>query len=288
MSLRRPHVPAKVRDEVPAGTHMATYAFGDIQGCLTPLHKLLDLIQFDPASDRLWFTGDLVNRGPHSLDVLRLLKGLDSRCVIVLGNHDLHVLAVHGSVTPLRKQDTLHAVLDAPDSGELMDWLRRRPLLHREGAYLLVHAGILPQWHVDQAMALAGEVERALRSDEYRTLLPFIYRPEASRWDDTMPPQARLGFVANVLTRMRMCSPDGLLDLTFKGPPEQARDGLLPWFRIPPRRPRRETVLFGHWSALGVRVGERCIALDGGCVWGNTLACLRLEDRTLYTVACGP
>ena len=266
---------------------MATYVFGDIQGCLTPLKKLLDLIQFDSAADRLWFTGDLVNRGPHSLDVLRLLKGLDSRCVIVLGNHDLHLLAVRCGVAPLREHDTLRAVLDAPDSDELLDWLRRRPLLHREGGYLLVHAGILPHWNVEQALALAGEVERALRADEYRTLLPFIYRNEATRWDDAMPATTRLGFVAGVLTRMRMCSPEGVLDFSFKGPPEQARAGLFPWFRLPPRHPRTETVLFGHWSALGVRVEEQCIALDGGCVWGNTLACLRLEDRTMHTVACG-
>ena len=267
---------------------MATYAFGDIQGCLTPLQKLLDLIRFDPASDRLWFTGDLVNRGPHSLDVLRLLKSLDSHCVIVLGNHDLHLLAVHCGVTRLREQDTLRAVLDAPDAEALLDWLRRRPLLHREGDYLLVHAGILPQWNIEQALTLAGEVERALRADEYRTLLPFIYRNEATCWDDTMPAPARLGFVANVLTRMRLCSPEGVLDLSFKGPPEQARAGLFPWFHFPPPHPpRTETVLFGHWSALGVRVDKRYIALDGGCVWGNTLACLRLEDRTIHTVVCG-
>ncbi len=266
---------------------MATYAFGDIQGCLTPLQTLLDRIRFDPASDRLWFTGDLVNRGPRSLEVLRLLKSLDSRCVIVLGNHDLHLLAVHGSAARLREHDTLRAILDAPDSDALMDWLRRRPLLHREGEYLLVHAGILPQWSVDHALALAGEVEHALRSDEYRRLLPFIYRNEETRWDDAMPSPARLGFVTNVLTRMRMCSSEGILDFSFKGPPEEAGTGLFPWFDLPPRHPRTETVVFGHWSALGIRMDARHIALDGGCVWGHTLACLRLEDRTLFTVACG-
>ncbi len=266
---------------------MATYVFGDIQGCLTPLQKLLERIQFDPASDRLWFTGDLVNRGPRSLEVLRLLNGLDSCCVIVLGNHDLHLLALQSGVARLRDHDTLQAVLDAPDSGELLDWLRHRPLLHREGDYLLVHAGILPQWNTEHALTLAGEVEHALRSDAYRTFLPFIYRNDATRWDDTMPSPARLGCIANVLTRMRMCSPDGVLDLDFKGPPEQARAGLFPWFQLPSPHPRTETVMFGHWSALGVRVNERCIALDGGCVWGNTLACLRLEDRKIYTVACG-
>ncbi len=266
---------------------MATYVFGDIQGCLTPLQRLVDRIRFDPVADRLWFTGDLVNRGPHSLDVLRLLKGLGSRCVTVLGNHDLHLLAVHCGIARLREHDTLQAVLDAPDAGELMDWLRWRPLLHCEGEYLLVHAGILPQWNLEQALTLAGEVEHALRSDEYRKLLPFIYRNEATRWDDTMPSPARLGFVANVLTRMRMCSAEGVLDFSVKGPPEQARAGLFPWFRLAPRHPRTATVVFGHWSALGVRVDEHFIALDGGCVWGKTLACLRLEDRTLYTVACG-
>ncbi len=266
---------------------MATYVFGDIQGCLTPLQRLLDLIRFDPAADRLWFTGDLVNRGPQSLNVLRLLKKLDSRCVIVLGNHDLHLLAVQCGIARPHAKDTIHAVLDAPDAEDLLHWLRHRPLLHREGAYLLVHAGILPHWNVEHALALAGEVEHAIRSDEYRTLLPFIYKNGETRWDDTMPSPARLGFAANVFTRMRLCSREGTLDLSFKGPPEEARADLLPWFDIPPRHPRTETVLFGHWSALGVRVEERFIALDGGCVWGNDLACLRLEDRKIYTVACG-
>ncbi len=265
---------------------MATYAIGDVQGCLPPLRKLLDLIRFDPSSDRLWFVGDLVNRGPQSLDVLRFIKGLEDRCVVVLGNHDLHLLAVHCGVTQPRKQDTLQSVLQAPDAKELVDWLRRQPLLYREGEYLLVHAGILPQWSVEQALGLAGEVEDALRSERYHALLPFIYRSKETRWLETMPSPARLGLITNVLTRMRTCSQDGLLDLSFKGPPEQAAADLSPWFHCPPRVPRTETVIFGHWSALGVHVGERIIALDGGCVWGNELACLRLEDRTLHTVSC--
>ncbi len=265
---------------------MATYAIGDIQGCLTPLRKLLDRVRFDPASDRLWFVGDLVNRGPHSLEVLRFVKGLEGRCVVVLGNHDLHLLAVHCGVARLRNQDTIQPVLDAPDAEELLGWLRRQSMLHHEGEYLLVHAGLLPQWSVDQAKALAGEVEAALRSEQYHTLLPFIYRSEETRWCDTLPSPVRLGLITNVLTRMRMCSPEGLIDLSFKGPPEQAPAGLLPWFELPPRHQRTETVLFGHWSALGVRRGEGVIALDGGCIWGHELACLRLEDRTLYTVSC--
>ena len=265
---------------------MATYAIGDIQGCLTPLQKLLDLIRFDPSSDRLWFVGDLVNRGPHSLEVLRFIKGLEGRCVVVLGNHDLHLLAVHCGVAQLRKQDTLQSVLQAPDVEELLDWLRRQSMLYREGEYLLVHAGILPQWSVEQALGLAGEVEDALRSEQYQTRLPFIYRSQETRWRDTMPSPARLGLITNVLTRMRMCSQDGLIDLSFKGPPEQAAAGLSPWFHFPPHTQRTETVICGHWSALGVCVNERVIALDGGCVWGNELACLRLEDRKLYTVSC--
>ncbi len=265
---------------------MATYAIGDIQGCLTPLQKLLDLIRFDPSSDRLWFVGDLVNRGPHSLEVLRFIKGLEGRCVVVLGNHDLHLLAVHCGVAQLRKQDTLQSVLQAPDVEELLDWLRRQSMLYREGEYLLVHAGILPQWSVDQALGLAGEVEDALRSERYQTRLPFIYRSQETRWRDTMPSPARLGLITNVLTRMRMCSQDGLIDLSFKGPPERAAAGLSPWFHLPPHTQRTETVICGHWSALGVCVNERVIALDGGCVWGNELACLRLEDRKLYTVSC--
>lgn len=265
---------------------MATYAIGDIQGCLTPLKKLLDRIRFDPSSDRLWFVGDLVNRGPHSLEVLRFVKGLEDRCVVVLGNHDLHLLAVHCGITRLRKQDTLQPVMEAPDAEELLDWLRRQSMLHQEGEYLLVHAGILPQWSVEQAMQLAGEVEDALRSEAYDTLLPFIYRSEETRWSDTIPAPARLGVITNVLTRMRMCSREGLIDLSFKGPPEQAPAGLTPWFRLPPRTRRTETVVCGHWSALGVYMDEGVIALDGGYVWGNELACLRLEDKKLYTIAC--
>ncbi len=265
---------------------MATYAFGDIQGCLTPLQKLLERIRFDPSSDRLWFVGDLVNRGPHSLEVLRFIKGLEGRCVVVLGNHDLHLLAVHCGVAQMRKQDTIQPVLEAPDAKELLDWLRWQSMLHREGDYVLVHAGILPQWSVDQAVGLAGEVEDALRSDQYRTLLPFIYRSEEIHWSDDMTSPARLGVITNVLTRMRMCSREGLINLAFKGPPDQAPAGLVPWFRLPPRTRRTETVIFGHWSALGVCVDEGVIALDGGCVWGHKLACLRLEDRKLYTITC--
>ena len=263
---------------------MATYAIGDIQGCLTPLRKLLDRIRFDPSADRLWFVGDLVNRGPRSLEVLRFVKGLE--CVVVLGNHDLHLLAVHCGVAQLRKQDTLQPVLQAPDAEELVDWLRRRPLLHREGEYVLVHAGILPQWSVEQAVGLAGEVEAALRSEQYHTLLPFIYRSEETRWSDTVPSPARLGLITNVLTRMRTCSRDGRIDLSFKGPPEQAPAGLSPWFHLPPFHQRTETIIFGHWSALGACIREGVIALDGGCIWGNELACLRLEDGNLYTIPC--
>lgn len=263
---------------------MATYAIGDIQGCLTPLQKLLDLIQFDPSVDRLWCAGDLVNRGPNSLEVLRLIRELE--CVVVLGNHDLHLLAVSCGIAQLRKQDTLQSVLDAPDAGELLDWLRCQSMLYREGDYLLVHAGILPQWSVEQALGLAGEVEDALRSEQYQTLLPFIYRSQEIQWHDAMPSPSRLGLITNVLTRMRMCSRDGLIDLSFKGPPEQATDGLSPWFRLPPHTRRTETVLCGHWSALGVYVGDGVITLDGGCVWGNELACLRLEDGKHYTVSC--
>ena len=265
---------------------MATYAFGDIQGCLTPLKKLLDRIRFDPSSDRLWFVGDLVNRGPHSLEVLRFIKSLEGRCVVVLGNHDLHLLAIHCGVAQIRKQDTLQPILEAPDAEELLDWLRRQSMLHREGDYVLVHAGILPQWSVEQAVGLAGEVEAALRSERYQTHLPFIYRSEETRWSDTIPSPARLGVITNVLTRMRMCSQEGRIDLAFKGPPDQAPSGLSPWFRLPSCTRRTETVICGHWSALGVYVDEGVIALDGGCVWGHELACLRLEDRKLYTIAC--
>ncbi|RMH35989.1 MAG: symmetrical bis(5'-nucleosyl)-tetraphosphatase [Nitrospirae bacterium] len=268
---------------------MITYAIGDVQGCYAALQRLLELIRFDPIQDRLWFVGDLVNRGPDSDAVLRFVKQLGSAAITVLGNHDLHLLAVWAGIARLRPDDTLHSVLSAPDCEELLTWLRHQPLIHQEGTYLLVHAGLLPQWTATQAVHLAQEVERVLQQDDFRLALSSIYylkQDASSVWSDDLPAPMRLGFIANVLTRLRVCSPEGLPLFSFTGPPEAVPPGYLPWFEVPGRRSAQDTIVFGHWSALGVLIDSHVLALDGGCVWGRELVAVRLEDRRMFRVRC--
>lgn len=267
---------------------MATYAIGDVQGCFQALQRLLDVIHFDPTVDRVWFVGDLVNRGPSSLEVLRFVKQLGAAAITVLGNHDLHLLAVHAGVTALQRKDTVQDILSAPDCEELLGWLRRQRIMYRESPFLLVHAGILPQWSVDQGLQYARLLETVLQSENYQEFLPALYRCSTSSWVDHQPPEAQLGFLTNIFTRMRVCTLDGHIDLAFKGETRDIPQGYFPWFRIPPRLPRQETVIFGHWSALGILQHRHFIGLDGGCVWGRTLAALRLEDRKLFEVPCSP
>lgn len=265
---------------------MATYAIGDVQGCFSALQRLLDRIEFSPSNDRLWFVGDLVNRGPESLAVLRFVKQLGPAAITVLGNHDLHLLAIHIGCASVHKKDTLHEILEAPDREEIMDWLRRQPLLHRQNGFVLVHAGILPQWSLEQARTLAQEVEEALQSDNYHLYLPTIYRCSETRWNDALPNPTRLGVITNALTRMRMCAKDGEMNLSFKGPPNGAADGFSPWYTVPTQHPRTDSIIFGHWSALGVSVTDHHLAIDGGCVWGRALVGVRLEDRNVFQVSC--
>jgi bis(5'-nucleosyl)-tetraphosphatase (symmetrical) len=265
---------------------MSTYAIGDIQGCLTSFQKLLRHVAFNPVSDRLWLVGDLVNRGPDSLGVLRFVKGLGSSCVTVLGNHDLHLLAVHAGVAKLHRKDTIQPILEAPDCVELMSWLRQQPLLHWESPYVMVHAGILPHWSVGQAREFAQEVEQALRSDRYHEPLSSLYQSTACEWKDGLSLDERLGFTTNVLTRMRVCSREGQIDLSFKGQPEHASPGYVPWFDIPGRVSEPDTIIFGHWSALGPFITETHLGLDGGCVWGKELIAFCLEDKTVHRVSC--
>jgi len=265
---------------------LATYAIGDIQGCFSALERLLERIQFSPSSDRLWFVGDLVNRGSDSLAVLRYVKSLGSSAVTVLGNHDLHLLAIHVGCATLNRKDTLHEILKAPDREELCDWLRRQPLLYEDGRFLLVHAGLLPQWSMEQAAQLAQEVGQALQSDDFPRYLPAIYRCKVTRWEDSLPNPTRLGVITNALTRMRVCARDGEMNLLFKGSPEKAPEGFFPWYTVPTHYPRTKSVIFGHWSALGVSVTERHLAIDGGCVWGRDLVAIRLEDRKVYMISC--
>lgn len=264
---------------------MATYAIGDIQGCSTQLNQLVDRINFDPKTDRLWFVGDLVNRGPASLAVLRFIKNLGSAARVVLGNHDFFMLAVAEGIVALRQKDTIHDVLAAEDRTELLGWLRRQPLHHREHSFLMIHAGILPQWTIDEAADLAREVESALSGPNYRAVLEALFRGLSPRWDPALAGDERLASIARVLTRLRTCTPAGDLS-EFSGPPEQAPVGFLPWFRHPHRRQPNTTIVCGHWAALGLHIEPTLLAIDSGCVWGRQLTAIRLEDRKVFQVDC--
>lgn len=265
---------------------MAIYAVGDIQGCYIELQQLLERIRFDPAQDQLWLVGDLVNRGPGSLEVLRLIKSLGAGAISVLGNHDLHLLAVAEGAAELHRSDTLDEVLNAPDRDELLAWLRHQRLLHAEGKYVLVHAGLLPQWSVKQAAALAHEVETALRGDDYATFLARMYGNAPHAWDDDLDGYKRLRVITNAFTRLRICTVQGEMEFRFKGEVERIPSGYLPWYEVPERKSRDATVIFGHWSALGLKVEPRVIALDTGCLWGGPMTAIRLEDRQLFQVSC--
>ena len=270
---------------------MAHYVVGDVQGCLAPLQCLLDRAAFDPARDRLWSVGDLVNRGPDSLGVLRLFHRLGPAARCVLGNHDLHLLAVASGEARARKSDTLDAILQAPDRAALLDWLMRQPLLLNapEQGVALVHAGIPPQWSLPQAQALAGEVSAALQRDP-RRFFRHMYGNEPLRWDDGLRGYARLRAITNYLTRMRFCTEDGELDLATKDERRHPDPRFRPWFEHPGHRALGGVrLLFGHWAALqGDAITDRVLALDTGCVWGNRLRMLRIEDDTLLECDCAP
>lgn len=265
---------------------MSTYAIGDIQGCDAALGRMLDAIAFDPRRDRLWLVGDLVNRGPSSLAVLRRVMALGDSAITVLGNHDLHLLAVAEGFRKPHRSDTLDGVLAASDRDEILHWLRHRKLMYAEGEYALVHAGLLPVWTTMQALALAGEVEAALRGPGYLDFIRHMYGNQPDHWDDALAGAKRLRVVVNAMTRMRVCTADGTMEFGFKGQPGDAPDGWLPWFAVPGRASLDRTVICGHWSALGLRLEERLLALDSGCLWGGTLSAVRLEDRRLYQVSC--
>ena len=260
---------------------MATYAVGDVQGCFDELQALLDKAGFQKR-DRLWFVGDLVNRGPRSLEVLRFARSLGERAVVVLGNHDLHLVAQFEGFERARKDDTFRDVLDAPDAAELIAWLRRRPMVHVEGDYAMVHAGLLPQWSIEKALGLGREVEAALAAPNYREFLANMYGSQPERWDEGLRGWDRLRVIVNAMTRMRFCTRDGRMEFHAKGAAPPA--GYFAWFDTRPSE--RETIVCGHWSQLGLKLGARLAALDSGCVWGGALSALRLEDRALYQVAC--
>lgn len=230
--------------------------------------------------------GDLVNRGPDSLRCLRFVKSLGAAAVTVLGNHDLHLLCVAEGVEKRRKADTIDDVLEAPDRAELLHWLRHRPLMHVEDGFALVHAGLLPQWSVPRARELAGEVEARLSGPDYRALLETMYGDEPDRWDESLSGFERLRVIVNAMTRLRMCSRDGAMALGFNGEPGDAYDGWIPWFDMPGRGSADHTVVFGHWSALGLVMRADVVALDSGCVWGRELSAVALDDRRLFQASC--
>lgn len=270
---------------------MAVFAIGDVQGCHDDLMRLLERVAFDPAEDRLWFAGDLVNRGPASLAVLRFVKGLGERAVSVLGNHDLHLLAVAAGTAKLRKNDTLDEILEAPDRDELLHWLRRRPLLHHDPGlgYTLVHAGLPPQWDLKQAQTCAQELEAVLRGSKHADFFRDMYGDEPKRWDPRLAGMDRLRFIVNCFTRLRYCNKAGDLDLKAKGAPGTQPEGYLPWFEIPGRASAGLHLLFGHWSTLGDISSHNVYPLDTGCVWGGRLTALRLDgdgSDSWYCVDC--
>jgi bis(5'-nucleosyl)-tetraphosphatase (symmetrical) len=263
---------------------MSTWVVGDVHGCRKTLDRLLDVIDFDAERDELWTTGDLVNGGPDSLAVLRWARNLGDALTVVLGNHDLHMLAVASGARPMRESDDFGDVLEAPDADDLLDWLRHRPLLHRRGETVLVHAGLLPSWDLDRAEQLAGEVESVLRSGEAGTFFESMYGNEPRAWDDALEGEDRWRIVVNTTTRMRTLDEAGRLDFDFKETLEDVPDDRVPWFEHPDRVTEGARLLFGHWSAIGYHRRGRVHALDSGCVWGGELTAMRLEDGEIVQV----
>ncbi|MFD4122563.1 symmetrical bis(5'-nucleosyl)-tetraphosphatase [Alcaligenes faecalis] len=267
-------------------TSPAIWAIGDIQGCCRPLDSLLS--HPDVAADSqatFWFAGDLVNRGPDSLGALRLIRSLGDRAVCVLGNHDIHCLAVAAGVRKSGKQDTLQELLAAPDAQELLDWLRHQPLAHYEHGHLMVHAGVHPDWSPEQTLGYAHELEALLRADDWQEKIIELFGNHPDRWDAKLEGYDRLRAIVSTLTRMRMCDVNGRMDFKHKGAPD-AESGLLAWFELPNRACAQVPVIFGHWSTLGLLNTPTVISLDTGCVWGRQLSAVRLQDRHLVQIHC--
>ncbi len=264
------------------------YLIGDVQGCCDALERLLARIGFSPSRDRLWLLGDLVNRGPASLATLRRLAGLGEAATCLLGNHDLHLLAAHHGVRRPHRGDTLDDILAAPDRGTLMDWLRRQRLAVHEAGWLMVHAGVMPQWSRDDTLALAAEVEAVLRSPDLPGFLHEMYGNEPARWDAALTGSARLRFTVNALTRLRFCTADGEMDFKTKDGAGAAPEGFSAWFDIPGRRTAEVPVAFGHWSTLGLLDRPNLLGLDTGCVWGGQLTAARVDGaaREFIQVSC--
>ncbi len=272
---------------------MAVYEIGDVQGCYDDLMGLLEEIRFDSTKDRLWFTGDLVNRGPDSLRVLRFVRDLGDAAITVLGNHDLHMLALAEKLAPYHRSDTLDEIFNAPDREELLAWMRHQPLLYHDESLRLtmVHAGLPPQWDLAQAQRCAAEVEAVLQSDIYRDYFAHMYGNEPDVWDEGLQGWDRLRFITNCFTRLRFCNANGQLCLKSKGEPGTQPEGYMPWFEVPERNSKDLPVVFGHWSTLGLYRDNNVISLDTGCLWGGLLTAMRLdgspaEHWNIYSFDC--
>ncbi len=267
---------------------MALYAIGDIQGCYDELQRLLETLRFDARADQLWLVGDLVNRGPKSLDVLRFVKSLGDGAITVLGNHDLHLLAISVGIDRAKHDDTLGDILKAPDRDELLDWLRKQPLLHHDATrgYAMLHAGLPPQWDLAQAQRCASEVEVMLRGPDYKEFFQHMYGNQPDLWDEGLSGWARLRFIVNCFTRLRYVDEHGRITHKEKGAP-RVHSRLTPWFRAPERKSAASKIVFGHWSTLGLVLEHNVCALDTGCVWGGELTALRLDgDRVPTKIKC--
>ena len=267
---------------------MALYAIGDIQGCHVQFQELLTLIDFSPARDRLWLTGDLVNRGPDSLSVLRDVQALGDAAVTVLGNHDLHLLTVAAGHRASHEDDTLAPILEAPDRDELLDWLARRPLAVTEDAMLMVHAGVVPQWSTQRVVELAREVDAVLAGDAREPFLRMLYGDEPHTWHDDLRGFDRLRAIVNALTRLRFCTRQGHMNFGEKRGAAHAPAGFAPWFAHDNRQTAATLVICGHWSSLGLLLAPNVLMLDSGCLWGGALTAIRLPDRRVYQVPGRP
>jgi bis(5'-nucleosyl)-tetraphosphatase (symmetrical) len=265
---------------------MPTYAIGDVQGCHTRLTELLERLHAEPGEAHFIFLGDLVNRGPQSLQTLRTIRALGATAQMVLGNHDLHLLAAAHTIRTPRAGDTLGEVLEAPDHDELLDWLRTQPLALMQDGHLLVHAGVLPQWTPTRTLELAGEVEAVLQSTAWVDFLRNMYGNEPAQWDDALSGFERLRCIVNALTRIRFCTPEGRMDFASKESAGSTPPGHVPWFDAPARKTAATCVVFGHWSTLGLTVRPDLVCVDTGCVWGGKLSAVRLEDHAVFQVDC--
>ncbi len=263
---------------------MATYAIGDVQGCFDELKALLSQINFNSDRDQLWFCGDLVNRGPKSLETLRFIKALEGNAITVLGNHDLHLLATAYENKKPGHKDTFDELLKAKDVFALLDWLRQQPLLHHDDKHniTLLHAGIPPQWSIEKTRLLAAEISQLLQSDNHINFYKHMYGDKPLHWDENLSGWSRYRFITNALTRLRYCDINGKPALNAKGPPGSQADHLYPWYEVPDRKSQNDTIIFGHWSTLpqaGLSSINNAYAIDSGCLWGGTLTAMRIDIK---------